>query len=105
MSSSARAGAPTSGVNKAIADVTSALIGQIEGELSVMNGFPSEVLKDEWTLKFHGKCDKWCCFRDQGKPDNWANCKDNAAWVLRNLADPIVPDSFNHNLGVLWKEE
>jgi hypothetical protein len=100
-----RGGPATSGVNKAIADLKTLLATNIQAELDAMNGLPTDAAKEEFVLNFHGKCDKWCCFRTHGTADNWANCKNNAAFVLRHLAEPIVPDSFNNNLGTLWKTE
>jgi hypothetical protein len=98
-------GPATAGVNNAIADLKTMLAANIQAELDAMNGLATDAAKEEYILNFHGKCDKWCCFRAQGSPDTWANCKNNAAFVLRHLADPIVPDSFNNNLGVLWKTD
>lgn len=100
-----RGGPATSGVNKAIADLKALIAANVQAELDAMNALATPAEKEEYILKFHGKCDKWCCFRDQGTPDTWANCKNNAAFVLRHLMDPIVPDSFNNNLGQLWKME
>jgi len=61
--------------------------------------------RDEYIRDSHGMCSKWCCFRREGTPDTWANCRSHAAAVLRVLTDPFVPDSFNNNLGVLWKDD
>lgn len=93
------------GVNKEIANLRTSLAKAIQDELTAANSRPTVSQKEAHILEYHGKCDKWCCFRTEGKPDNWANCKDKAAFVLRHLAEPFVPDSFNNNLGVLWKTE
>jgi len=99
-------GIATGGVSKAIADLKITLATDIKEETDfVEKHIPTKEQQEEYIAKYHGKCDKWCCFRDAGKPDTWANCKNKAAFVLRNLADPFVPDSFNNNLGVLWKME
>jgi hypothetical protein len=66
----------------------------------------AKAVKDDerakWILYGHGKCDRWCCFRAAGKPDNWKTAKDKAANVLRALAEPIGLDDFNNNLFSLW---
>jgi hypothetical protein len=98
-------GPPTAGVNKAIAEVKETLGRTIRAEVDAVEQLTTTA-QDEHVANYHGKCEKWCCFRrPQGVPDTWANCKDNAAKVLRHLADPFVPDSFNNNLGVLWKTD
>lgn len=102
----AATGTPAGGVYKTIADLKVSLAADIKAEMDhVEKNLATQELKDEYIAKYHGKCDKWCCFRSAGKPDNWINCKDKAAFVLRHLADPFVPDSFNNNLGVLWKTD
>lgn len=93
------------GVNKEIANLRTSLATAIQDELTAANSRPTVSQKEAHILEYHGKCDKWCCFRTAGKPDNWANCKDNVAFVLRHLTEPLVPDSFNNNIGSLWKTE
>jgi hypothetical protein len=58
--------------------------------------------RNNFVLGRHGKCDRWCCFRNAGKTDDWKNFKDRAATVLRVLSSPFGPDDFNNNLGQLW---
>lgn len=103
MTGGVRSAPATAGVNKAIADLKAMLTTSIQAELDAVTRLTTDAAKEEYILNFHGKCDKWCCFRAQGSPDNWANFKNNAALALRHLADPIVPDSFNNHLGALWK--
>ena len=105
MSGGTRSGPPTTGVNKAIADLKTLLAANINAELDAANRLTTDALKEEYVANSHGKCDRWCCFRTAGATDNWANFKKNSAFVLRHLTETIVPDSFNNNLGTLWKTE
>ena len=98
-------GGPGAGVNKAIVDLRAMLADSVQTELNSADRYTVDSAREAHILEGHGKCEKWCCFRAQGTPDNWVNFKNNAAFVLRNLADPFVPDSFNNNLGVLWKDD
>lgn len=103
MEGGTRSVAANGGVNKSIAELKTWIAASIQAELDLHTRAGNDATKEAFITEYHGKCDKWCCFRSAGKPDTWANCKDNAALVLRTLADPFVPDSFNNNLGVLWK--
>lgn len=47
---------------------------------------------EEWKDVDHAKCDKWCCFAEAGKPDNYANAKDMAAKVLRFITSEMEVD-------------
>lgn len=38
-----------------------------------------------WILEHHGNCNEWCCFRDEGKPDDFAILKNHAATVTNFL--------------------
>lgn len=105
MTGGTRTAAASGGVNKSIAELRTWIAANIQTELDTHTRAGNDATKEAFVAEYHGKCDKWCCFRDAGKADTWANCKDNAAFVLRNLADPFVPDSFNNNLGVLWKTD
>jgi hypothetical protein len=95
----------TGGISKGIAELKNWLAANVQAELDAYNRGASDEEKEKYMLENHAKCDRWCCFRNAGKPDNWTNAKDKAAFVLRNLADPFVPDSFNNNLGSLWKDD
>ncbi len=105
MEGGTRSSAATGGVNRSIADLKKWIADSIQIELDLYNRAGNDATKEAFVTEYHGKCDRWCCFRAAGKPDNWANSKEIAAFMLRNLADPFVPDSFNNNLGVLWKSE
>jgi hypothetical protein len=105
MEGGTRTAAANGGVSKTIAELKTWIAAAVQAELDLHTRAGTDAIKEAFITEYHGKCEKWCCFRAAGKPDNWANCKDNAAFVLRNLADPFVPDSFNNNLGVLWKED
>ena len=91
----------TLGVNGRKNDFMKIMTAFINQEIKEMETLTDEN-KDWYIANYHGKCDRWCCWRLAGKVDSWANCKDNCAWVLRTLADPFVPDSFSNNLGSLW---
>ena len=92
---------PTLGINGRKNDFMKIMTAFINQEIKEMETLTDEN-KDWYIANYHGKCDRWCCWRLAGKVDSWANCKDNCAWVLRTLADPFVPDSFSNNLGSLW---
>lgn len=49
---------------------------------------------EAWKDENHGKCDKWCCFAEAGKPDNYANAKDMAAKILRFITSEIEVDKI-----------
>jgi hypothetical protein len=98
------AGAAMGGVTKGIKELADWIAATIKFETDNRDAGATEEAKAGYILQLHGKCERWCCFRDRDKPDTWANFREKSAYVLRNLADPFVPDSFNNNLGVLWKE-
>ena len=47
-------------------------------------------MTEAFVAEYHGKCSEWCCFRAQGKPDNFQNVKNRAAQVTRFLTDPFT---------------
>ena len=58
-------------------------------------------MKDAFILEYHGKCSQWCCFREQGKNDDWMTFKDNAAKATRFLTDPFsVEDVIGYGMAV-----
>ena len=75
------------GVNKAIEDHLTYL--QRAGESQGM----------AWKEQLHGKCDYWCCFDPEGKPDNYATAKDTAAKVLKFITAQMevtdLPESIS----------
>ena len=58
-------------------------------------------MKDAFIVEYHGKCGQWCCFRAEGKPDNWQTFKDNAATVTTFLTDPFtVEDIIGYGMAI-----
>lgn len=47
-------------------------------------------MAEEFLAEYHGKCGQWCCFRAEGKPDNYQNAKKRLAEVTRFLTDPFT---------------
>lgn len=92
-------------VNGMIAELRTLLADSIKKEVEQADRYIVPTARDEYIRDSHGMCSNWCCFRREGTPDTWANCRSHAAAVLRALTDPFVPDSFNNNLGVLWKDD
>jgi hypothetical protein len=87
------------GFKNKLADI---LCTHIDDEDDSLDDMASDAEREAYIADAHGKCDRWCYFREAGKVDNWTTAKNRAAWVVRNLAQPFGPDSFNNNLGSLW---
>jgi hypothetical protein len=58
---------------------------------------------DAYIKSVHAYCGDFCIFRAAGKVDTFAATRDRLAEIARELAKPFNPDSFNNNLGSLWK--
>jgi hypothetical protein len=109
-STSQSAGAASGGVNGVKNQIAKMMSDYINEELSaadaeaalVSDANKAEEAKAAFILQRHGNCGDWCCFRDAGTPDNFKAFKDNAALVVKFLAEPFGPDDFNNNLGSLW---
>jgi len=103
-SSGAAAVTATRGVTASKNSLRETIREHIQQQLDNFNGMPAEEA-EAYVVYHHGKCNEWCCFRDQGQIDNWINFKDNAGKALKFVSDPFVPDSFGNNVGSLWKTD
>jgi hypothetical protein len=62
----------------------------------------TQQMRDAYVGLEHANCGDFCVYRKEGKVDTLAAIRDDFAAVIRVLAEPFNPDSFNNNLGSLW---
>jgi hypothetical protein len=85
-------------IREVIAGHIEAQIGAADSYVSALPVAERPAAKERYLLTFHGKCDRWCSMRAQGKPDDWANFRLQAAAVVRNLASPLGWEDFSTGL-------
>jgi len=90
-------------IRKKIREAIDTEVAAADAHARTFVGASQDDARTAYLGQFHDKCDRWCCYRQGGKQDNWKNWKDNSAMVVRNLASIWAPDDFNNNLFQLWK--